>query len=122
MKKYQEDLSYYQSCLSQEPFTPKDLKNIHFENNEYATVEEEESEEEPQKNVERFSIERELEKVNNDKKTQIKESTNTKEMTNSNIATKGNLIFSHCNLNELKTHLKNTDHPQKTYNSMKIRK
>ena len=119
--KYQEDLINYHVSLSQEPFTPKDLKSIHF-NNEYATVEEEESEEESGDEIETFSIDKELEKVDHEKKLQFKETTNTREMTNSNIATKGNIIFSHCNLNELKTHLKNSDHPQKIYNSMKIRK
>jgi len=32
------------------------------------------------------------------------------------------LIFSHSYLNEQKTHLRSVVHPQKVYNSMKIRK
>ena len=115
LQKYQEDLFNYQTTLNTEPLTPKEIASMTF-HNEYVTVEEvSEEEEEEEKKINVFTIEKTIVQHR-------KESINTKGTSSNNITAKGLVIFSHSYLNEQKTHMKDLDHPQGTYNSMKIRK
>lgn len=59
-----------------------------------------------------FTVEEETEEENNI----------VSKNSNLNPNLKSMKLFSHCYLNEQKTHLKSIDHPQKNYNLMKIRK
>lgn len=95
LKKYEEDLFTYQNTVEEIKEKDKDQKKLSDINNEFFTVEEE-SEQEIKKPI---------------------------TLSTTTVSQAKNLnLFSHCYLNEQKTHIKSIEHPQKIYNSMKVRK